>query len=412
MADASPLQYATEPGPMGAIGESEALMLRVNRNCPWNRCLFCPVYKNDKFSTRPVGELERDIDAVSRTRDLLADAADKVGADELVSPEVLREVVAANPSIYGTAGEAPAPGQRLALGCLSGTARFLFHGARRVFLQDADALAMKVPRLVETLKYLKRSFPTIDTITCYARSRSCARRPAEDLSALAESGLSWCFVGVESGCDEVLDFVKKGVTAQEHIDAGRKLRRAGIEVAAFVMPGLAGHDPALSGRHVAETVRVLNRMRPSEIRVRSLAVLVYAPLYEHWKRGEFAAPTEDALVEEISGLLSGIDYECVIETLQMTNPVVAVKGPIGEKREPALKRLSAYRALAPNERALFNLKRYLGGGYLRYLEAWGGIDDELERLIDEAWKAVESDAPDALEMVDKALFAMKSRGVP
>jgi radical SAM superfamily enzyme YgiQ (UPF0313 family) len=48
--------YAIDIGPMGPIGESEALILRATRNCPWNRCLFCPTYKNKKFVYRDVSE--------------------------------------------------------------------------------------------------------------------------------------------------------------------------------------------------------------------------------------------------------------------------------------------------------------------------------------------------------------------
>jgi hypothetical protein len=407
-----PLQYAVEPGLMGAIGEYESLMLRVNRNCPWNRCLFCPVYKDHKFGTRGARELKRDIDAVSRTRDLIAQAAHGAGAEWMITRRLLYDVIERNPLIYGASGAGRSPEQRMALHCLSQTAGWLSHGSRRVFLQDADALAMKIPDLVETLEYLKRSFPSVETVTCYARSRSCARRSAEDLAALGRAGLSWCFVGVESGWDAVLETMNKGVTRKEHIETGRKLRQAGIHLAAFVMPGLAGRDPSRSRTHVLDTVAVLNEMRPGEVRVRSLAVLRYAPLYRLWESGEFDPPTEDSLVEEIRSLLEGIDFECTIETLQMTNPVVSIKGPISVEREPALERLASYQALAPGDRALFTLGRYLGGGYLRYVEQLGGMDAELESLIDRAWSSAQSGASDALPLAERAIFAMKSRGVP
>lgn len=404
----NPSDYIFESGPMGAIGEYGSLMLRVNRNCPWNRCLFCPVYKNEKFSTRSVDELKHDIDAVSRTFVLIMHAAGGCG----ITTETLYEIIGRNPQIYGALNVQPSPQQRMARICLSRTANWISYGARRVFLQDADALAMKVSDLVETLNYLKHSFPTIDTITCYARSKSCARRSVEELTALKKAGLTWCFIGVESGCDAVLDYMKKGVTRKEHIEAGNKLKLAGIKVAAFVMPGLGGWRQSLAKTHIADTVYVLNEMQPKEIRIRSLAVLQQAPLYQLWQAGGFIAPTEDSLVEEMRELLEGIKIKCTIETLQMTNPVISLQGPIGMKRKSALKQLDKYQALTPNERARFNLQRYCEGGYIRYAEECGYLNDELERLIEEAHTGVAADAPDVPDLVGKALFALKSTGIP
>ncbi|MEQ8253835.1 MAG: radical SAM protein [Smithellaceae bacterium] len=404
----NPSDYIFESGPMGAIGEYGSLMLRVNRNCPWNRCLFCPVYKNEKFSTRSVDELKHDIDAVSRTFVLIMHAAGGCG----ITTETLYEIIGRNPQIYGALNVQPSPQQRMARICLSRTANWISYGARRVFLQDADALAMKVPDLVETLNYLKHSFPTIDTITCYARSKSCARRSVEELTVLKKAGLTWCFIGVESGCDAVLDYMKKGVTRKEHIEAGDKLKLAGIKVAAFVMPGLGGCRQSLAKTHIADTVCVLNEIQPKEIRIRSLAVLQQAPLYRLWQAGGFIAPTEDSLVEEMRELLEGIKVRCTIETLQMTNPVISLQGPIGMKRKSALKQLDKYQALTPNERARFNLQRYCEGGYIRYAEECGYLNDELERLIEEAHTGVAADAPDVPDLVGKALFALKSTGIP
>jgi hypothetical protein len=397
---------------MGAIGETGSLLLRVNRNCPWNRCLFCPVYKNERFSTRSVADLKRDIDAVKRTRDLIYSEDQGRGDEETISPDLLHEVVSGNPSIYGVLRTQPKPEQRAARSCLSHTAGWLYNGAKRVFLQDADALAMKVSDLVEILEYLKRVFPTIDTITCYARAKSCERRSVEELTALKHAGLSWCFIGVESGCDTVLGYMNKGVTGTEHIEAGEKLRQAGIDVAAFVMPGLGGRDPLLSRKHILDTVHVLNRMQPNEVRVRSLAVLESSLLYRRWQSGEFIAPSEDQLVEELSALINGIGFECTIETLQMTNPVINIKGPIGIRRESALKQLEEYQALSPVDRARFNLKRYVGGQYLEFVDDWGKFDQALETLIQHACESAKTNAPDALELADKAIFTLKSKGIP
>jgi len=93
LAAANPEDYAIECGPMGPIGEGQALILRVNRNCPWNQCLFCPVYKDKTFSARNVAEIKRDIDAITRTRDLLDRTSWHMGLQGLLRAEVVQETV-------------------------------------------------------------------------------------------------------------------------------------------------------------------------------------------------------------------------------------------------------------------------------------------------------------------------------
>ena len=86
------------------------------------------------------------------------------------------------------------------------------------------------------LAYLKEAFPSVDTVTSYARSKTCARWSQEEWRGLAEAGLTGCFVGIESGSDEVLDYMNKGVTMAEHIHGGRKVMEAGVRMAADQLP--------------------------------------------------------------------------------------------------------------------------------------------------------------------------------
>lgn len=309
-----PEEYTMELGPMGPIGEGEALLLRVNRNCPWNKCLFCPVYKGKKFSTRSVAEIKYDIDAVRRVCDLLATASWEVGLNGRIRKEAIEALIRSNPEIYGEAPVLITQEQWLALQSLNNIANWLRYGARRVFLQDANALFLNSKDLIEVLQHLKKSFSSIDTITCYARSKTIAQRSAEELRELRDAGLSWSFVGIESGCDEVLDYMRKGATMKEHISGGQKMMAAGISLAAFVMPGLAGNNREMSTKHILDTIAVLNDIKPTEMRVRSLAILENAPLYPRWESGEFAAPTEDQMIEELKMLLQGFNFDWSRET--------------------------------------------------------------------------------------------------
>lgn len=397
---------------MGPIGEGQALILRVNRNCPWNHCLFCHVYKGRTYSARSVHEIKADIDAVRRTRDLLEETSWGIGLQGRISRENFVQAITDHPAIYGDSPHPADAAQWAALRSLQNVANWLLHGAERVFLQDANALALKASALLEVLRYLKEVLPSVRTVTTYARSRTCARRSSQELRDLSEAGLSWSFVGIESGCDEVLEGMKKGVTAEEHVRGGVRLREAGIRMAAFVMPGLAGADRELSGKHIRETVAVLNRIRPEEVRVRSLAVVEGSPLHEKWRNGEFHACPEDRLVEEMRLLVEGLEVDCTLETLQMTNPLFSVKDRLSGIREPLIRRIGEYQNLTPVERAGVILAQYTNRGYMEIVKGWGRYDETMASLVEDAKRSVRRGSRDAPEKVDRAVFAIKSKGVP
>jgi hypothetical protein len=397
---------------MGPIGEGQALILRVNRNCPWNQCLFCPVYKSKTFSTRAVAEIKRDIDAITRTRDLLDRTSRHMGLQGLLRAEVVLETVKRHPEIYGQYPLHVSEAQLPALTGLHNVARWLMNGATRVFLQDANALAMKPGRLAEALLGLKESFPSVHTVTCYARSRTCARRSLEELCALKEAGLSWCFVGIESGDDDTLENMRKGAAMAEHIQGGQTLMASGIHMAAFVMPGLAGSNINRSRKHIADTVTVLNAIQPTEVRVRSLAVLEETPLYAKWKSGAFEPAGEDQVIEELRMLVEGLSFDCTFETLQMTNPLFSMKGPFFQTKGAMLDAMDWYQALPPVQRAEFLLHRFTKEGYLDFVKTWGKDDARLYQEIEEAETSLAREADDALEKAGRAIFTIKSKGVP
>jgi hypothetical protein len=399
----SPDDFIIEAGPMGAIGEAESLMLRVSRNCPWNRCLFCPAYKDRKFSKRTVAEMIKEIDAIRRIAELIEKASSEIGFRGIVSREALLHVIRNNPDIFEN---------RDAIRSLNNVANWLFHGGKRVFLQDANALAMNPGDLVRVLTYLKDSFGAIDTITSYARSKTCSRRTREELEELKNAGLSWCFVGIESGCDEILKFMNKGVTRAEHLEAGRKMLDAGIDIAAFIMPGLAGANRTKSEHHIKETITLLNDIKPTEVRLRSIAVLEASPLFELYREGKYEPAAEDQMIEEIRLLLEGFDFDCTIETYQMTNVLFNVKGDLKEKRDELISRIEGFQSLPPFERSRLRFNKYLQGGYVDFIQRIGRYGDSLDSLIGDAGKALEKGSPDAVEKVEKAIFAIKSKAVP
>ena len=158
--------YRYEMGPIRPPSEASSLLIRVTRNCEWNRCLFCPVYKDTDFSIRPIEHVKRDIDLIRDYTDFLQHPTDNIVIEE--------------PLAYDSA------------------MRWSIHNMKSVFLQDADALAIGAPNLAKILNHLKDSFPNIERVTSYARSSTLNKMTVEDLSTLRDAGLTRIHVGMEA----------------------------------------------------------------------------------------------------------------------------------------------------------------------------------------------------------------------
>ncbi|HUT78278.1 MAG TPA: radical SAM protein [Polyangia bacterium] len=276
-----------ELGPIRPPSEATSLLIRVTRNCPWNGCAFCSVYKRTRFSRRETAELLAEIE-------LLARAATRVRALSGGGPD--GEVDSRKALAMIQAPDASDEERRVAL--------WLARGGRHVFLQDADSLAIRPERLLPVLEALRGRFPTIDRVTTYARSRTLCARTLEQLHDLRAAGLTRIHVGVESGSDRVLELVNKGCRAEHHVEGCRRAIAAGFEVCCYVMPGLGGR--ALSAEHAAETGLVLAAIDPQHVRLRTLWIDPGSPLALLRDDGSFEYPEEEELVVEIRTLLGAL----------------------------------------------------------------------------------------------------------
>ena len=190
-------------------GGSDSLLVRFTRNCPWNRCTFCAMYKEERFEVRPVAEIRRDIDAMAALAEGLRTLSARLGC----RGPVCREAVAA------LMEKAPGLNRHRGFAMLY---QWLLSGGRTAFLQDANSLIMKTADLVAALDHLRTTFPTIERVTSYARARTVARKPKAELRAIYDAGLDRLHLGLETGDDALLEAIRKGVTAQGHIQAGEK----------------------------------------------------------------------------------------------------------------------------------------------------------------------------------------------
>ena len=335
-----------EQGPIRPPSEAGSLLLRFTRNCPWNKCTFCPVYKGKQFSRRSLEEIKKDIDTVAEIVEELR--ALSGGPGRSLSREVLGQVFS-SPRFNDYYRQ---------------VAVWLYAGKGSVFIQDANSLLLPTSMLVEAISYLREKVPGVGRITSYARSSTLVKKSISELKAIREAGLDRIHIGMESGSDRVLEFVKKGVAAAQQIEAGRKVVEAGMELSEYFMPGLGGKE--LTEDHARESARVLNAINPHFIRLRTLRVPPRVPLFQDLQAGRFEKLSDDETVVEIRlfiSLLDGISSRVVSDHIM--NLLEEVTGKLPEDKEAMLAVIDRYLALPDEERLLFRLGRR--GGALRSL---------------------------------------------
>lgn len=285
-------------------------MVRATRNCPWNKCEFCPTYKGLRFERRPVEDIFEDIDR----------AAD-------------------------------------------------FHGDgfQTAFIQDANSLVMKTSELAEVISHLKEKFPRVRRVTSYARARTVAGKSVEELTQLHEAGLSRLHIGLESGYDPLLEYMKKGVTSELIIEGGKKVVESGISLCLYVLLGLGGRL-MLEGEetwrnHALHSARVLNEVNPHYIRVRTLTIKEGMPLYEKLVSGEFEQLSDAEVVGEEQLLIENLEVTSYFASDHSTNVLMDVRGQLPQDKEAMLSIIQRYLELSEEEQLSFRfgtLLRYFG----------------------------------------------------
>jgi len=272
-------QLAYEMPPYRPPSEAFSVLIRVTRNCPWNRCAFCPMYKGMRFQKRPVAEVKQDIEVAAR--------------------------------LYGD--------------------------ARCAFLGDADSIIIPVDDLVAILEHLYLCFPHLRRVTSYGRAKTVLKKPVEDLRKLGKAGLSRLHLGLESGDDETLSAVVKGITGAEAVKAGLKVKEAGISLSEYVLLGLGGKDGFM--RHAEQTAAVLNQIDPDFIRVRTLTVVPGTPLASKLDEGAFTPCSPLELLQEERRLIELLDGINSTFTSDHVSNLLPLHGELPQDKEDILRAL-------------------------------------------------------------------------
>ena len=278
-------------------GGSASLLLRVTENCPWNKCTFCEMYKGHPFIYRTVADIKADIDTVKVMVDEIREVSRKAGQKGQMNREVLHALLSVNPYLNENH-------------CFSTVFSWLYYGGKTAFLQDANSMIMRPHEFVDVLQHLRRTLNTLTRVTSYTRSKTLAQRKLEELIAIREAGLDRLHVGLETGDDELLKIVRKGVTSTEQIEGGKKAMAAGFQLSEYWMPDLGGRERWR--QHAENTARVLNEINPHYIRSRPFVPRQGTEIFEDYEQGRLHISSPHERLEEL---------RVMIEKLKVTSRV-------------------------------------------------------------------------------------------
>ena len=256
--------------------EAYSLIVQVTYGCSHNTCAFCGMYKEKRFALRPLAEVLEDF--------------------------------------------------RLA--------RQYYRNVGRIFLADGDALVRKVSDLVTILDTIRELFPECERVSSYASPTSLQIRTDEELQLLRDKGLTLLYMGLESGCDDVLKLMRKGHSSAEIVACGQKVKRNGIGLSITAITGLGG--PELMEAHAVDTAKALNAMNPEYIGILTLVVEDGTPLQDWVREGKFRLLTPAQVLQETKLMVESFDSPGSVFRMNHASNYLSLKGTLNEDKEAML----------------------------------------------------------------------------
>jgi len=223
--------------------EANSILLQVTVGCSHNKCTFCGAYKGRRF---------------------------RIKEEEIVSEDI----------------------------------RYAAHNfpfLKRVFLTDGDALILPQERLVRLLTRIREEMPWIQRVGLYGNAKSILRKTPEELGVLRHLGVGIVYMGVESGEAAVLRDVCKGVSPERLVEAGHRVRDAGMKLSVTALLGIAGRERSME--HARATGEILSAMDPNHVGVLTLMVLPNTELSAQTRDGRFVLPSRIELLRELREML-------------------------------------------------------------------------------------------------------------
>ncbi len=256
--------------------EARSLLLQATVGCSHNRCTFCGAYKQKRFRIKTSEEIETDIREAGAT----------------------------------------------------------LRGVERVFLCDGDALIIPQKRLLGILRSIRESINGVERIGTYANAKSILRKNREELVALKDEGLRIVYLGVETGSEEVLRRIRKGVTYEQMVEAGRRVKQAGITLSVTALLGIGGIE--LSAEHAKETARILTDLDPDYTGVLTVMVIPGTPLHDDIRSGAFVLPGTFDLLGELRVIVAATRFTDCFFTSNHASNYLPIRARLPADREKLL----------------------------------------------------------------------------
>ncbi len=260
--------------------EGRSLIVQVTIGCAHNSCTFCNMYKDKKFRVRTMEEIMKDL----------------LEAQAMYGPDV-----------------------------------------RRVFLADGDALVMKTEDILTILKAVEELFPNAERVSSYGTAQDILRKSEEELRALAAAGLGIIYMGAETGDDEILKYINKGVTSAEIIAAGQKLKRCGLQSSITLISGLGGRGKVKE--HARSCARLISAINPEYASFLTLRLYEGTPMYDDVVSGRFERITPDEIIDEMTEFLQNVDSPGTVFRTNHASNYVVLKGDFNRDIPAMLKQL-------------------------------------------------------------------------
>ncbi|MDI6741282.1 MAG: radical SAM protein [Smithella sp.] len=260
--------------------EAYSLLLQVTLGCSHNKCTFCGTYRQKKFKIKPFEKIKKDIEEARS-----------------------------------------------------------FSDVSRVFLCDGDALIIPQPRLIEIFELINRNLPDIERIGSYANAKSILRKSVDELKELKALGLDIIYLGVETGNVELLKKIHKGATYEQMVEAGRRVKEAGIGLSVTVLLGLGGIEESIE--HALDTAKILGDIDPDYVGALTLMLVPETELYEDYQAGRFVLPDKFGFIRELYLMIEKSSFTNCYFTSNHASNYLSVKARLPREKEKILKMISS-----------------------------------------------------------------------
>jgi len=257
--------------------EAYSLLLQVTVGCSHNQCTFCPSFKDKRFRIKSLEEIVEDLEYASRR---------------------VRHI-------------------------------------DRLFLCDGDALIIPQKRLLEILEAVQKHLPGVGRIGTYGNAKSILRKSVGELCELKAHGLGIVYLGIETGNEELLRKIRKGATYDQIVEAGRRVKEAGITLSATVLLGIGGIEK--SAEHARDTARILTDIDPDFAGVLTVMLVPGTPLHDDAMAGTFVLPGTFELLNELRFMIEASRFSNCFFTANHASNYLPIRARMPRDQEKVVR---------------------------------------------------------------------------